>query len=192
MNRKYLVWGIGVVALIVLVSIFIKLTQKVTYYGGVIQPSLLAPDIELTTQNGSAFKLSEETDKYNLIFFGYTNCPDECPATLAKLKQAFALLGEDANQFQVVMVTTDPARDTASALRSFLSKFDPNFIGLLGSPEALQSVYANYGVYVEQGGEVHSNRVYLIDRKGNMRLTFPIEIQPSEIASDLKNLLKEK
>jgi protein SCO1/2 len=192
MNRKYLWWGIGIVALILAISVFIQMTRKTTYYGGVIEPSLVAPDIELITQTGQPFKLSEQRNKINLVFFGYTNCPDECPLTLANLKLALEMIGEGSDQIQVVMITTDPARDTASALQEFLAKFNPDFIGLLGASEMLEHAYHSYGVMVAEGGEVHSTRVYVIDHAGNMRLTFPIELQPAEIASDLKNLLKEK
>ena len=90
------------------------------------------------------------------------------------------------------MVTTDPARDTPQAMKAFLGKFNPNFLGLPGTPEELAKVWKDYDVTVLDNGETHSSLTYVIDRNGNIRLTFLPDTPPEDIASDLQTLLAEK
>ncbi len=162
------------------------------FNGGVIDPPLPAPDIQMADHNGHEFKLSDYRGKLVLVFFGYTNCPDECPATMAHLKLALEALGDKAQNIQVVMVTTDPVRDTPQALKDFLAHFSPTFIGIPGTPEQLEKVWKDYGVTVLNGGETHSSFTYVIDKKGDIRETFTPDTTSDEMASDLKILLKEK
>ena len=70
----------------------------------------------MTDHNGQVFKLSAARGKVVLVAFGFTNCPDECPLTLAHIKQALETLGDQARNIEVVLVTTDPVRDTPQAL----------------------------------------------------------------------------
>ena len=164
---------------------------KSAFAGTLYAPALPAPEIELTDHNGRPFELSSLRGKPVLIYFGYTNCPDECPLTMARLSQAFDLLNEDGRNVQVLLVSTDPARDTPEALKTYLARFHPSFLGLTGSHQELEKVYRDYGVIVMDDGGTHSNRVYVIDRFGYLRLTFMYELTPSDIASDLKILLRE-
>lgn len=162
------------------------------FNGGVIDPPLKAPDIQMADANGDQFKLSEYRGKLVLIFFGYTNCPDECPATMAHLKLALEALGDKAQNVQVVMITTDPVRDTPQALKDFLAHFNPTFTGIPGTQEQLQKTWKDYGVTVLDGGETHSSFTYVIDKKGDIRETFNPDTTSDEMAADLKILLKEK
>jgi protein SCO1 len=160
-----------------------------SFHGEVVQPVAAAPQISMTDQNGNSFRLSEQQGRVVLVFFGFTNCVDECPLTMAHLKQALETLGEEAANVQVVLVTTDPIRDTPNALRTYLNKFNPNFIGISGTPDELSNIWNDYGVIVEDGGETHSSFTYVVDQHGNLRLHFDPEMSPYDIASDLKNLL---
>jgi protein SCO1 len=126
-----------------------------------------------------------------LLYFGFVNCPDECPLTMAHIKQALDALGSQAQKVEVVMVSTDPMRDTPQALGNFLGAFNPAFIGIPGSPEELTGIYKNYGVQVLDGGETHSSYTYVIDQKGKLRLTFVPDTQPEDIVADLKILLSQ-
>jgi len=167
-----------------------------TFHGSLIEPPAPAPDFALSDQNGNPFRLSDQNGSIVLMFFGYTTCPDVCPATLAQLKQVRADLGRDADAVRVVLVTVDPGRDTAEQLRNYLSGFDPAFIGLTGSFEQLDIVYRSYGVYqaipqLRPGYTVeHTDRIYVIDAKGNLRLTYTTDTASGEIAGDVRELLK--
>jgi protein SCO1/2 len=110
---------------------------------------------------------------------------------MAHVKLARESLGDRAKDVQVIMVSTDPARDTPEALKTFMGHFDPSFLGLTGSIPELQKTWQDYGVTVEDGGETHSTYLYVIDPAGNVRETFLPDSQPEEIAADLKLLLNE-
>ena len=158
----------------------------------VVKPPEAAPEISMTDQNGHSFRLSDMKGKITLVLFGFTNCVDECPLTMAHIKQALEILGQDAKGIRVVLVSTDPVRDTSQALQDFLLKFDPAYLGIPGTVDQLQKVWNDYGVIVLDGGETHSSFTYVIDKKGDLRLRFDPETPPEDIASDLKILLAEK
>jgi protein SCO1/2 len=161
------------------------------FHGSLISPVEPAADFALTSQNGATTSLSDFRGKYTLLFFGFTNCPDECPLTMGYLKQMCDRLGDQADNVQVVLITTDPANDTPEELGNFLSHFDPSFIGLTSSKEVLQPVWSSYGVTVMDNGETHSSFLYLIDPQGNLIATYPLLDNADGITADLQNLLDQ-
>lgn len=163
-----------------------------SFKGDLVTPATTAPEINLTDDHGNNFQLSAQQGKVVLIFFGFTNCVDECPLTMAKLKQSLESLGEASQDVKVLMVSTDPVRDTPQAMQDFLGKFNPEFLGLPGTTDQLASIWSDYGVVVLDGGETHSSYIYAIDKNGKLRLTLDTDLTPEDIASDLKILLAEK
>ena len=192
MNRRLYFVGVGILVLLITVAAVVYTTSKPSFRGSVITPPWSAPDIKLTDHNGHPFMLSSQRGKVVLLFFGYTNCPDECPLTMAHLKLAMESLGKRSQDVQVAMITTDPVRDTPQALKDFMAHFDPSFLGLTGSPGDLQRAWRDYGVSVEAGGESHSIFLYVIDPAGNVRETFLPDAEPNQIAADVGLLLKGK
>ena len=200
MNSKVMLVGLGLIALIgVVIAVTILLPKTDTFRGTLYEPALPAPEIELTQGNGGSFKLSEMRDNVILLFFGYTSCPDVCPTTLSEMKRVLVEMGADAEQVQVVFVTVDPERDTPQKLQEYVSIFNPAFIGLSGSREDLEKVWSDYGVYREEeelpnsatGYLVnHTARVYLIDRDGNLRLSYSYGTPTDDFVHDLKILSK--
>ncbi len=190
MDRKF--WIIGTLILIAaagIVAYFIYDSNQIR--GTVFNPPQQAPNIVLTDQHNQTYQLSDQKGKIVLLYFGFTNCPEECPLTMAKLKQVTAKLGSDANRVQVVMITTDPARDTPAVLGSYMNKFDPNFIGLSGNVNDLQKVWDSYSVVVEDGGETHSAFIYLINQQGYMQALYDLNAQVDDITHDLKVFLRK-
>ena len=163
-----------------------------TLQGSVINPPVPAASIDLMNFDGRPFSLNDARGKVTLLYFGYTNCPDECPLMMAHLKLAVDALGSGADQIVVAMVTTDPMRDSPDTLRQFLGKFDPSFVGLTGSNDDLATVWKGYGVTVLNGGETHSNYLYVIDPSGDLVETFLTDAAPEIIAADVRLLLKGK
>lgn len=197
MNTKMVWVGLGLIGVVVAVTFFLPQTE--TFRGTQYDPALPAPEFELTQGNGSSFRLSEMRGDIVLLFFGYTSCPDVCPTTLSEMKRVLAELGANAGQVQVIFVTVDPERDTPQKLREYVSIFNPAFIGLSGSMEELQEVWSDYGVYREEeqlpnsatGYLVnHTARVYLIDRDGNLRLSYSFGTPTDDFVHDLKILFK--
>src|SRR5574341_1228056 len=172
MNRRLLFLGAGILVLLITVAVIVYTTSKPSFNGAVITPPWPAPEIKLTDHNGRPFTMSSRRGKVVLLYFGYVNCPDECPLTMAHLKLALESLGDRAKDVQVAMVSTDPARDTPQALTDFMNHFDPTLLGLTGTPAELQKAWRDYGVTVEDGGETHSTYLYVIDPSGNIRETF--------------------
>ncbi len=191
MERRTILVGTSIIALLVLSAGLIFFLRKPSFHGSVIDPPMLASDIKLTDSNGQPFDLGSQRGKVVLLYFGFTNCKDECPLTMAKLKQTFDLLGPASAQVQVLMVTTDPANDTPAQLKNYLTAFNPTFLGLTGPAQDLQQVYKDYGVAVDNNGETHTVFLYILDSKGNLRLTYIApETDPGNLADDVKLLLR--
>ncbi len=191
MQRKTIFLGVGIiVVLTALTAVFYF--SKPSFKGAVINPPWHAPEINLTDHNGQQFTMSGQRGKVVLLYFGYTNCPSECPLTMAHTKLALDSLGDRATDVRVIMVSTDPKRDTPQALKNFMGHFGPSFLGLTGTPTDPQKVWSAYGVSVEDGGETHSTFLYVIDPTGNVRETFLPDADPGYIAADVSLLLRGK
>jgi protein SCO1 len=191
--KKHIFWiGVGILAGAVLIGaiVFYRIILKPSFYGSVIGSPIQAPDFTLTDQKNESVSLSELKGKYVLMFFGFTNCDDECPATMAILAEARRQLGGSAQKIQIVFVSTDPDRDTPTAMAEFIDRFDSSIVGVTGTKAELEPVWASYGVTVEDGGETHSTYIYLIDPEGKLRLTYAYPVPSINITADLKTLLR--
>jgi protein SCO1/2 len=196
--RGWVILALGVVVLVA-AGIAGGCARPYTFHGSLLDPAAAAPDFALTDQDGEPFRLSDQRDRVVLLFFGYTHCPDVCPATLALFKQARERLGSQAEGADFVFITIDPDRDTSERLRDHLARIDPTIIGLSGTLEELEPVWAGYGVYrLEQPGTGetgplfdHSARVYVVDRQGDLRLTYPFGFDVDEFAQDVSHLIQE-
>ena len=181
------------------VVIIFAFTRPYILHGSEIVPSRSAPPISLPASDGSTFNLDQQQGKLVLLFFGYTSCPDVCPATLSEMRQVIAGLGERASSVQIVFITVDPQRDTTDKLKRYLSVFGPSFVGLSGSMEQLEPVWKEYGVYhqiqpIGTSGNYtvdHSAFIYVIDKKNQLRMTYPFGTDVEFILKDAAFLLKE-
>ena len=194
---------IGIVALLglaVVLGAWQLYSNLYTYQGALIEPPVPAADFELTDQNGGTFRLGEQQGKVVLIFFGYTYCPDVCPVTLSEFRRIKTRLGKDAENVEFVFVTVDPERDTPERLAKHMANFDPEFVALTGEQEELEQVWKSYGVYrekVETTGASgylvdHTARVYVVDKAGNWRMTFPFGMEVEKMTQDVAHLLRER
>jgi protein SCO1/2 len=145
----------------------------------ILQPFDLGGDFVLAAHDGTTFDLTEHRGEVFLMFFGYTHCPDFCPATLSLLNQVYELLGEDGSGSSTLLVSIDPARDTPEALAKYLGYFGVPALGLGGTTEEIETVLSAYAGLMESGedeeGEVafgHTTYIYLIDHEGNVRYMF--------------------
>ncbi|WP_222910270.1 SCO family protein [Pseudomonas sp. DNDY-54] len=130
------------------------------------------PDLTLTNQNGEAVSMTQLEGKWNLLFFGYTFCPDICPATLAELRQLRGMLPEAAQQrMQPILVSVDPERDTPDQLKKYLDYFGAGFIGLTGPLEQIQALANAVGVPFIPADT--SKEDYTVDHGGNLALIGP-------------------
>jgi protein SCO1 len=157
-----------------------------------------AKDFSLADQNGKLRSLQDFRGKAVIVFFGFTQCPDVCPTTLAEIVQARKLLGADGEKVQAIFVTVDPERDTADVLKAYMANFDPGFVALRGSPEQLAAMAKDFKVYYKKvpgktAGSYtmdHSAASYIYDPQGRLRLYTRYGSGPQALADDLKLLLK--
>jgi protein SCO1/2 len=153
-------------------------------------------DFTLTDQNGTPFDTRNLRGRVQVLFFGYTHCPDICAPTLAKLAQARKQLGADADEVRVLFITVDPAHDTAAQLKKFLAGFDPAFIGLTGKPEQLREIAGRHMSYYQaesgrRGQVSHTGTVYVKGRDGRMRVLLKETASVEDLVHDLRLVLKE-
>lgn len=169
------------------------------FRGSVIDPAVPAPEFSLLSSQGGEYSLVSKTGKFVLIFFGYTYCPDVCPTTLYEMKEIKARLKDKAENIEFVFITVDPDRDTQEQLTRYLASFDSSFFGLTGTTEQLEMVWKDYGVYrgiQETDNSLgylvdHTSRLYLINSKSELLMTYTYETTIDEIVSDLKYLIKK-
>jgi protein SCO1/2 len=160
---------------------------------GTFEPPRAAPDFTLKGSDGTDLRLSRYRGKVVALGFGFTNCPEICPTTLATLAKARRKLGATADGMQVVYVTVDPQRDSPQQMRAYLKGFHPSFVGATGTAQELAKVRSEYGVAASKAGNGfdHSSFVYLIDREGRLRALVPYGRSADDIAHDVAILLKK-
>ena len=143
------------------------------------------PALSLTNQNGEAVQLDELQGKWTLLFFGYTFCPDICPATLAELRQLRSALPDTVRErMQPVLVSVDPHRDTPEQLAKYLKFFGEGFAGLTGSLDDIQTLANGVGIPFIPGDTSREN--YTVDHSGNLVIIGPDGRQRGFIRAPLK------
>lgn len=168
-------------------------------HGAVLTEPYAVSDHALRDTEGAAYDLVNNTDKpLTLVFFGYSNCPDVCSIVMSSLAASLTRLTPDEqSQVDVVLVTTDPARDNESVLRAYLDRFDPNFIGLTGRLSDIKEVAAPLRIDIEKGIKlpsggyevVHGTPVIGIDDSDQASIVWTEGTSASQFAEDIQALL---
>ncbi len=156
-----------------------------------------ARDFALTDQHGKARTLADFQGKVVAVFFGFTQCPDVCPTTLAELAEVKRQLGTDGDKLQAVLISVDPERDTPELLSAYMENFDPSFVGLRPTLEQLPVVAKDFKVYYKKvEGKTpgsysmdHSAGTYLFDPQGRLRLYSRYGAGNAALLADIKLLL---
>jgi protein SCO1/2 len=155
-----------------------------------------AKDFQLPDTDGKVRSLQDFKGKAVVVFFGYTQCPDVCPTTMADIAQAKKLLGADGAKVQGIFITIDPERDTPELLKAYVANFGPDFVALRGTPEQTAAVAKDFKVYYKKvegkGGNYtldHSAASFVYDPQGRLRLYARYGAGPQVLADDLKQLL---
>lgn len=172
--------------------------QKLSFSSIDITGADYAKDFVLTDHNGQPRSIKDFSGKLVVMFFGYTQCPDVCPTSMAELAEVKKLLGPDGDRLQGLFVTVDPQRDTPAVLKAYMSNFDPTFLALYTSPEKLEAIAKDYKVYYKKvEGKTptsytmdHSAGSYVYDTQGKLRLYTRYGTGAQPLAADIKLLLK--
>ena len=146
----------------------------------------------LTSQDGRPVTQAALDGHPTLVFFGYTHCPDVCPATLAEISSVFQAAGPD-DKARALFITVDPQRDTPPVLKDYLQSFDPRITALTGTPEQIRQVETAYKAYAkavpDKDGTYsmdHTAITYLMDKQGRFVGGFNLERPAQEAAAELK------
>jgi protein SCO1/2 len=153
----------------------------------------------LPDASGQPRTLADFKGKVVVVFFGYTQCPDVCPTTMAELAEVKRALGPDGERVQGVFVTIDPERDTPELLKAYVAGFGPDFVALRGSPEQLKALAKDFKVfYAKVPGKAegsytmdHTAGSYVFDTQGRVRLFTRYGTGAKALADDLKLLLSD-
>ncbi|PHP26543.1 SCO family protein [Limimaricola cinnabarinus] len=146
-------------------------------------------DFELIDHTGRAVTQADYAGRWQLVFFGFTNCPDVCPTTLAYMATALDLLNEDADRIAPLFITVDPERDTPEVMADYVANFHPDLVGLTGSNDQVTAAAHAFKVYHEQLPDAeaadgyrmaHAGHIYLMRPDGRFEAVFLEGDQPPE------------
>jgi protein SCO1 len=173
---------------------------KNTLRGLIPKPLPQKPSFTLTSTTGQPFQFAADTrGKLTYLYFGYTHCPDACPATMSQIAAALRLQRPAVRRrIAVVFVTVDPRRDTPSVLRAWLDHYSRSFIGLTGTPAQIQAAERLAGVPIppkqkESGlnySVVHSSMVLPYSPDNRAHVLYTTGFRPSDYAHDMPYLLR--
>ena len=172
-------------------------SNQQTFVGTDISSVRMDTAFSLKDFNGRIRTLEDFKGKVVVLFFGFTHCPDICPTTLTDLKKTMVLLKDKASALQVIFIPLDPARDTEDVLKKFIPTFNSSFLGLTGTESDIDKVANQLKIFnkkVNDGSKAgytidHSAGLYVIDKKGSIKLHISNGQKPEDLASDLAKLI---
>ncbi len=182
-----LVWTVGVLAMLAAAE-FRAASDK-----GSGEAAFRA-DFTLTDQDGQTRRDEDFAGRWLLVFFGFTNCPDVCPMTLAEVSVILDELGEDAAKVQPLFISVDPQRDTPEVLADYVPRFDERIVGLTGTPDDIAQTATTFRIYFEKLEEksspsgytmAHSSQLFLFDPQTGYVTSYSYGTPADEIAADL-------
>ncbi len=158
-----------------------------------------ARDFSLKDHNGQLRTLKDFRGQIVAVFFGFTQCPEVCPTTMAEMAEIKKLLGPDGKKLQAIFVTVDPQRDTPELLKAYMGNFDPTFLAMSPSPQDLAAVAKEFKIYYKkvEGRSPssysmdHTAGTYIFDKQGRVRLYGRYGSGAPTLAADILLLLKE-
>jgi protein SCO1/2 len=191
-----MLWGASLMLAVSLAACG-KSPEKLQFKGTDITGAEYGRALALTDQDGKSRTLADFKGKVVVVFFGYTQCPDVCPTTMAELAQVKKALGKDGERLQGIFVTVDPERDTPAVLKSYMGSFDPSFVALRGTVDQTKEVAKEFKVFFAKvPGRTpdsytmdHTAGSYVFDSNGKLRLFVRYGSGTDALAADLKTLI---
>jgi protein SCO1/2 len=187
---RFVVFGAAIFVLAVFAAALYPLLRHKPGNGA----SLIGGAFSLQGPDGRVVTDADMKGEPFLVYFGYTNCPDICPTTLAQMSDVLGKM--PGKPIRALFITIDPERDSAASLKDYLSSFDPRILGLSGDAAAIAGVEKAYRVYARKGppenggyGMDHSSIVYLMDAKGQFVEALNLERKPEDTAKELEGFL---
>lgn len=178
-------------------AIFVGCSPKSVNFNGIdLTGADYAKDFRLKDHFGNVRTIADFSEKIVVLFFGFMQCPDVCPASMTTMTEVKRLLGQQGSLLQVLFVTVDPERDTQPLLKEYMLNFDPTFVALRPEPNQLIELSNQFKMYYKKvDGKTptsysmdHSAGKYIFDTKGNIRLFSKYGETAEAITQDIKNL----
>ena len=196
LNRRHLLIAAGATALAGCERAAAP-TEKLQFKGVDITGAEYGRVLSLPDQDGNLRTLADFKGKVVVVFFGYTQCPDVCPTTMAELAQVKKTLGAQGDKLQGIFVSVDPERDTPQLLKAYMANFDPSFVALRGTPEQTAAAAKEFRVFYgkvpgrTEGSYTidHTAGSYLFDAQGRLRVFVRYGGGAEPLTADLKTLL---
>ncbi len=165
--------------------------------GTVLDPPTVLADFTMPSSTGAPLSLADLKGRPTLVFFGFTNCPDVCPTTMAEFKRAKEELGADGERVNYLLISVDPERDTPEALARYLGAFDPAFVGLQGDEATLRQIGRDFGLYYEKQAPAadgsysvdHSSAAYLLDSEARLSVVYSYGTPYTTFVHDIHEML---
>lgn len=198
-----------VATIVVIVSLYFLLAtpssvkpepKEITAHQASEQLAFIGGDFELIDTSGNVFKSDYLKGKPHLVYFGFTYCPDICPAQLSKMTEVINVMDKYQKDITPVFITVDPDRDNPDLMKSYIANFHNKFIGLTGSNEQVRKAADAYKVYFETDLESdngnndyflnHTSFIYLMDKNGKYIKHFDLEMSADEIVEFIRVNLK--
>ena len=188
---RYALWGLTVVAALVLAGLYMtgtptpQASRQTTQTG----EAAIRSDFTLTDHTGARVTEEDFLGRWQLVFFGFTHCPDVCPTTLAYMASVLDTLGTTADKIAPLFITVDPPRDTPDVMADYVSAFHPRLVGLTGSEADVAAGADAFRAYYERMEEesapdgylmAHSGHIYLMTPDGRFESAFREGDQPPE------------
>ena len=198
-RRRAVQSAVGAVALVMATGLFTACAPDKPQFQSIdLTGADYAQGFSLADYNGQVRTLKDFSGKVVVVFFGFTQCPDVCPTSLADLAQTKKLLGSDGDKLQAIFITVDPERDTPELLKAYMTNFDPSFLALRPTMAQLPGVAKDFKIYYKKvEGKTegsysmdHSAGSYVFDSKGRIRLYNRYGAGAEVLASDIRLLLK--
>ncbi len=167
-----------------------------SFHGVDITGADYARKLQLKDVDGRLRDLSEFKGKVVFVFFGFTQCPDVCPTTMAELAEVRKRLGPVGDRVQGVFVTVDPERDTAAVLKAYLGAMDPSFNGLRGELPEIEAASREFKVFYQKVPTQNNNYTmdhtagaFVFDPDGQVRLFVRYGTKVDDLTADIRQLL---
>lgn len=186
------------ITLILCAGLLLACTKEPKWRGTPVEPVRDVLPITFSDSTGQVVPWLPAKGQATFVFFGYTNCPDVCPTTLADWVRVKRALGDDGKRVRFVFISIDPERDTPAIAQQYAFQFDPTFIGLSGRPSATDSLENSFGVASSKqestsaGGYLmgHSSQAFLVDDKHRVRVSYSFGAGWDVMVADAKQLLR--
>lgn len=186
--------GLGILAVITVITGCTDRGNESRFAGLEVDAPAKMPDLTLTDTAGRPFAMRSDTPgSVRLVYFGFTSCPDICPVHLAQLSDVLARPGMPPN-VKVLFVTVDPERDTPKVMRTFLDRFNSEFVGLTGTVDQLLEAQQQFSALVALPSSVgdrdspligHDGRVFAFAPDGMGRTQYPHPTRQTAWTRDL-------